>query len=483
MKIEQIAKSIPKDVMDIVSVLNGKECEAYVVGGSIRDVVMGKEPKDWDLCTNATPEEIEEMFQEKGYRLDLKGKEYGTVVVFINEEPYEITTYRTESGYEDARHPGSVGFVKNIEEDLKRRDFTINAMAYNPINNDFKDLFGGLEDLKNGVIRTVGEPKERFEEDHLRIVRALRFAIKYDFEIDEDTFKAMMECHEMVSSVSKERITNELEKILTCGKPISPMFIKSAPIVFEMIPELKPCYKFNQNNKYHKHDVYEHLLGVTDLCNTDNFIIKLAALLHDVGKPCSYVEDEFGHGHFYGHPEKSYEIVRDNVIYEDFKLTVPQMKELLELVRRHDMEIFPTEKSVKRALSKFSKEFLDDWFILKQADIDDHILPANEEPPMWTRLEDIKNIYDEVVSKNKILTTKNLAVSGTDIMNILNIRPGKEVGNCLQELLDAVIDGKVQNDYDSLVEYVSNTKGTHIETEKNEEKKNEEEEDTLEYDM
>jgi tRNA nucleotidyltransferase (CCA-adding enzyme) len=447
--LNKCTSTIPKDVLEVLRVIQSAKYEAYIVGGCVRDLVMGYNPHDWDICTNCTPDKTKEILNNANIKVTTVGIEYGTVVAMMNTQEIEVTTYRTDGQYSNNRKPDSVTYVKDITEDLSRRDFTINAMAIDPINNEFIDKFSGLEDINNKILRCIGNPNERFQEDALRILRALRFAIKYQFSIEEQTSKSMLCNRQLLDNISKERITNELLKILICKKDIRNYFLEYSDIVFQIIPELKTCYKFNQNNKYHRHDIYEHMLNVTDSCKESvDFILRLAALLHDIGKPEAYTVDSEGHGHFYGHPAISAQI-SEGIIDKRLVLTTKQKERALELIEYHDMYIANTKKSVKRALNKHGIDFMKQWFILKQADIDDHIiLPGTGWAEMVTYA---KEWTDKIMADNECFSLKKLNINGNDIMKELNLRPGKQVGFVLNKLLDMVIDEQIENEKSELL--------------------------------
>ena len=428
---------IPDDVIKLIKMLNDNGYEAYLVGGCVRDMLMGTVPHDWDMCTNATPEEIKETMKLNNvYNFD-SGIKHGTITAVLNKENYEITTYRSETGYSDGRHPDKVDFVKDIHEDLKRRDLTINALAYNPVSGELIDDYFGKCDLNMRVIKCVGDARDRFTEDSLRILRALRFAIKYQWRIDDDTAKAMHELKDELNKISKERITQELEKMLTCGKPIKHYFIEFSDIISVIIPEIKACINFDQNNKYHSHDVYEHMLYVTDYCDTTDFTIKLAALLHDIGKPDTYVTDDEGHGHFYGHPKVSRDITEE-VLRKDLRCSTEQMESILKLVEFHDMDIAKTKASVKRALNKLGETLLRKWFILKEADKLDHI--HLEDWKNDTDLDKVKETLEAVIESMDCFKITDLAIDGNYLIRELGLKPGKKIGYILKELLEKVIN-------------------------------------------
>lgn len=447
--IKKINTKIPISALNIIKIIQSYGYEAYFVGGCVRDLLLDKTPNDWDICTNAKPDEIISILKSNKYRYHTVGIEFGTVTAICKDDEYEITTYREDGDYTDNRRPDAVNFVLNIDGDLSRRDFTINAMAYDPVNNKVIDKYNGYRHLKEGKLVAVGDADKRFKEDALRILRALRFAIKYNLEIDEDTDNAMKDNYMLLYNISYERITAELEKILTCGEPVWEYFMRYDYIIGQVIPELRPCFGFDQNNKYHLHDVYEHILYVVDGCKTTKFEIKLAALLHDIGKPASYVEDAEGWGHFYGHPEVSYEISQE-VLKNRLRLTREQSERVLTLVKYHDITIANTKASVKRALNKHGEDWLKDWFILKQADMDDHIYP--KKVSWYMDIQELKNKMQQILDENACFTVKDLAINGKDLMNNLGLKPGKQIGLILNTLLNEVIDEKINNSYTELIE-------------------------------
>lgn len=425
--------------------------QLYPVGGCVRDAVAGTAPHDYDLCTNAVPARIIRILQDRQIPFHAPGIDFGTVVADVRGNTYEITSFRSERGYTDGRHPGEIVFEKDVNKDLSRRDFTINAMAYDLQSETIIDPFNGVCDLQNGIIKCVGDPFKRFQEDGLRIVRALRFAIRYGADFDGKTGKAIHESLGMLQNVSKERILMEFQKILSMNKSVSKVFMEYEDVITYLIPELKPCVHFEQNNKYHKHDVYEHLLAVTDLCQTTKFEIKMAALLHDIGKPDSYTEDEDGHGHFYGHPAVSAEIAK-GVLKTDFKgLKTEEYDRIVKLVETHDKSISSSRKSVKRFIATHGADFLDDWVVLKEADFNDHIFPS-EPPKNWfTDIPEVLRISDELVAEEACFSLKDLAVNGKDLMKELGLKPGKKIGAILQQMLEAVINEMVTNNREELL--------------------------------
>lgn len=450
--------NIPQPVIDILDLLHTKTEHAYLVGGCVRDMILGVEPHDYDICSDLSPEAASETLGTK-YQVLPKGIKFGTISVLIDGIEYEITTFRGDSKYSDGRHPDSIRFVSNIEEDLERRDFTINAMAFDIKTNTLIDPFDGKSYILLGLLRTVGNPDERFQEDGLRILRALRFAIKYDLQIEPKTKEAMLRNRNMLQSVSRERITEEFRKILTCGKPISQIFMEFSPIIAEVVPEITPCIGLDQENPYHKHDVYEHMLAVTDLCETDLFVIKMAALLHDIGKPKTKAFNEAkDHYSFHGHPEVSYEI-SIQVLSREFRCTSIENDRIVNLIRYHDTEIIPTKPCVKRWLNKFGVDFMRDWLILKTADRDDHVYPneygvVGENYPTWyPKTEEIEVVLNEILQEQSAFAIKDLAINGHDLIAI-GLKPGPKFSRYLQKCLEAVMDGTCENNHDELLKFV-----------------------------
>lgn len=458
---------LPEDVKKIFNIFDREWTPIYLVGGCVRDMLLGTTPKDYDFTVETPPENIENILRLYHIPFNAMSARYGTIVARIGNEEYEITSTRKEADYVDNRHPEEVIFGVSIEEDLKRRDFTINAMAMDSKGNII-DSFDGNKcfDLENHLIKTVGNPETRFKEDPLRIMRALRFSITKGFQLDAATQKAMVDCKDMLNNISKERITAELRKILTAGVDIQPYFANSdmMKIIKVIIPELGPCMHFEQHNKYHHQDVYNHILSVVDNCKTDKFEVKLAALLHDIGKPQTYVTDAEGWGHFYGHAKVSRDIA-ETVIDERLSLTAREKDLVLALVEHHDMEVHVTEKCARRMLNKFDRDFLSDFCILRQADRDDHVNLDPNRP--LVNLNDFMATVDEEIKKNTAVKVSDLAVRGNDLMDTFHIS-GPTVGQTLKALLDAVMDEKVTNDKDTLLAFAAQylEKDTDLEEER-----------------
>jgi tRNA nucleotidyltransferase (CCA-adding enzyme) len=328
---------IPNNILDAIKVLNDNGFEAYLVGGAIRDILMGKEPQDFDICTAATPEEIKKIFPKN---FDL-GEKFGTVATIINDEVVEITTFRKDSTYSDGRHPDSVEFSSSIVEDLERRDFTMNAIAYSP-NTGMVDPFGGLSAIENKEIKAVGNPLDRFNEDGLRIMRAVRFSSKLGFDIDKDTHSAMLECKNNLKRVSKERISSELLKILE-GKNVVNAMMSNSEIIELIIPEYKMVLECPQNNPYHVYSLEEHTLKVVEAVNSDKVLL-LSAFFHDFGKATTRIRDEKSIDRFPKHAQESEKITKE--IMKGLKFDNKTIKEVALLIRYHDSLWNPQKSTV-----------------------------------------------------------------------------------------------------------------------------------------
>lgn len=447
----KLEKRIPNAVFDIARAFNTKGFELYLVGGCVRDMALGETPHDWDMCTNATTDEILSVCKDNHYVAILTGIAHGTITIHIGDENYEVTTYRIDGDYSDGRRPDSVQFTTSLHEDLARRDFTINAMAMDPLTFHVVDDFNGVEHLKNHKLVAVGNADARLSEDALRMLRAIRFAIKYHMDMDVELQKAIHDHVSMISHVSKERITDEFRKMFATGQPVKRYFMEFRDLIGTIIPDMKPCFDFNQNNRYHIHDVYEHILYVVDYCKSNRFEIKMAALLHDIGKPDCYVTDEEGFGHFYGHPPVSHDM-SVHVLNNDFRVSTAEKERILELVRYHDMTVADTVKSVRRALSNHGEDFMRDWLILTQADRDDHVYPDGK---YKSSVEDLIPIMEHILESDMAFSVKDLNIDGNDLMKEFRLKPGKIIGEILNVLLDAVLEEKVDNEKFLLLDYAA----------------------------
>ncbi|MBQ5886697.1 MAG: HD domain-containing protein [Clostridia bacterium] len=417
--------------------------EAFIVGGCVRDALRGITPKDYDITTSALPEETKSVFRD--YRVIETGIQHGTVTVMMDGMPLEITTYRTEGTYSDNRHPDSVSFTTSLREDVARRDFTMNAIAYSPVRG-LIDYFGGAEDIRGGTIRCVGDPDTRFREDALRMMRGIRFASALGFAIEEKTAAAIRENKERISAVSAERIRVELTKLL-CGANVKNVLMNWWDVLGVVIPEILPMHGFDQRTPYHIYDVWEHTaVAVSETPPVTH--LRLSALLHDIGKPPSFFTDEKGVGHFYGHPAVSEKMAEE--ILARLKYDNVTRRRVVTLVREHDRIIEPTETAVKRALSRLTPEVFFNLLAIKRAD------NLAQSPNYRDRLETydrIESMAQDVLERNECISVATLAVNGGDLI-ALGMKPGKEIGEMLSLLLEQVIRGDLANDRDELLTYV-----------------------------
>ena len=424
---------IPDSVLELMDRLEDAGYECYCVGGCVRDAALGITPHDYDCCTAATPEEMQEIFADR--QLVLAGLKHGTVSVVTERGLVEITTFRTEGGYADSRHPDWVRFVRNLREDLARRDFTVNAMAYSP-RRGFCDPFGGQEDLKNGLLRAVGQPELRFREDALRILRGLRFAARFGFQIEEQTQKAMHTEIAGLDTLARERVLVELTGFLC--KARAEDLTNAAEILCRVIPELAPTVGFDQKNPHHHHDIFTHTVQVLERVPEEP-VLRFAALLHDIGKPAVFSLDEKGVGHFYGHAAVSAEIA-DKVL-RNLKAPNTLREEAVFLVKHH-MDIWPRdEKTARRLLSRHGLARMERLTALQMADF------GGDDAP---ELEDWLALLREVDRREGTLTLKTLAVKGQDLM-ALGMAPGPELGRTLNALLEKVLSGQLPNERDALL--------------------------------
>ena len=432
---------LPLPVARALSVLEANGYEGYIVGGCVRDSLLGRTPNDWDVTTNATPAEMKVCFD--GFRVIETGIRHGTLTVILDGMQLEITTYRNDGEYLDNRHPVQVTFSNKIEDDLSRRDFTVNAMAYHP-QKGLVDLFGGRRDLQVGIIRCVGDAKTRFEEDGLRILRAIRFASVLDFAIDDDTARAVHACRHLLSGIAAERIREEFCKLI-CGPGAVRILRDYIDVIAVFLPELNRCVGFEQNTKYHCYDVFEHTLQALELCKGDDLITRLGVLLHDVGKPLCYTEDEQG-GHFKGHAPVGVEITREVLTRLRFDNETIRRMELL--VEWHDIPLSAEKKRVKRLLQKLSDEDILRLLEIKRCDRLAHAPDFRELPP---ELAMIPLVIDEIRAEDACLSLRTLAIGGDDLI-LLGIPKGKQIGQMLQMLLDEVIEERLPNEKNALLQ-------------------------------
>ena len=446
MEERNIKIQIPEEANELIHALQRNGYEAYVVGGCVRDSILNRPVHDWDICTSATPEEMLEVFKDR--RIIPTGLKHGTITVINGEGQYEITTFRTDGEYSDNRRPDSVTFVKDLYEDLQRRDFTINAMAYND-EVGLVDPFGGMEDIDNGLIRCVGNPIDRFNEDGLRIMRAIRFSAQLDFHIEDSTHIVMSLLTRNLNNISAERISEELKKIMTSTHPSA--ILEYEGIIERIIPEFKKCVGFYQNNPYHVFTVDDHIWIALSNSEVNNLYVNLALLFHDIGKPECYTEDENGVGHFYGHPEESAKIA-DRVMRR-LKFDNYTRESVVELVKYHDAEIASTPRNIKKWLNRLGEEQFRRLLWVKEADIKAQKREYRDE--RLEKLRKIVEILEEVTfDDTTCFSLKDLAINGEDVMRIAGIEQGKEVGEWLDKALEKVIDGEMKNDREELLTWI-----------------------------
>lgn len=436
---------IPANVQYLIDILEEDGYEACVVGGCVRDSFLDKQPNDWDICTSAKPEEVIDLLDcYENIEVILTGLKHGTITAHVNGENYEITTYRIDGEYSDNRRPDSVMFVDNISKDLSRRDFTINAMAYN-CHGGIVDPFCGYGDLDNKVIRCVGDPDDRFREDALRILRALRFAATYGFRIEEGTAAAIHRNKYLLNNIAAERIQSELCKML-CGKGVLDILLEYKDVMTVIVPELKTCIGFEQNNRFHKYTVYDHIAHAVANYKGTDISIKISLLLHDIGKPECYSEDDNG-GHFYGHGVSSMRIAKN--VMDRLKFDNKTKSEVADLVLYHDADIYPGVRTVKRWLNKIGPDLLDKLVFVKLADLEAH--SEINRADRRDKILGIKLIAKDIVNKQQCFTLKDLAINGFVIMEHLGVPSGPKVGEVLNHLLDKVLDGDIENDLNALM--------------------------------
>ena len=443
---------IPNNIMYALNKLNKAGYPSYVVGGCVRDSLLKIAPHDFDITTKAKPEEIKEVFKDNKI-INPGGEKHGTVSLYYNKEIIEITTFRLDSEYDDHRHPNNVIFTDDLRQDLERRDFTINAMAYS-IDDKLYDYFGGKKDLNNKIIRAVGDPYKRFKEDALRILRALRFSSTLGFKIENETKEAMVALKDTLNMISKERIREELNKMI-----VGPGFKANAldkdlrQILGVIIPELEPTFDFDQKNKYHPNDLYTHTINVVGSAKND-YIIKIAALLHDLGKvTCKQVEFKDGKEiyHFIGHPDESANIAE--IILKRLKYSNEEIQNIVFLVRYHDYILSDKIKNTKRLLAKIPQKNVDYLFDallnLKEADRDDHTLLTPQ-----IDYDTIRHNFIQIKESNACFTLKSLEVNGHDLISLGF--EGKQIGIILNDILTLVINEKIENNKDDIISYIKN---------------------------
>ena len=420
--------NIPQKAEQILHILNEAGYEAYVVGGCVRDSILDRVPGDWDITTSALPEQVKELF----HRTVDTGIQHGTVTVMMGKEGFEVTTYRVDGEYHDGRHPDAVTFTRSLEEDLKRRDFTINAMAYHP-EHGLVDLFGGMEDINRKIIRCVGDPVERFTEDALRIMRAVRFAGQLGFSIEEKTKQAASKLASNLEKISAERIETEIRKLLLSNHPELLRTAYELGITEVVLPEFDAIMQTEQNTPHHFTNVGEHTLKALELIPA-NKVLRYTMLLHDMGKPKMKTTDENGRDHFKGHGEESERIA--NEVLHRLKMDNDTIKKVTKLVKWHDVRTQPTPKAVRKAMNKLGEELYPLLLQVQYADTMAQSTYQREEK--LERIHKVKVIYEQIIEEKQCFSIRNLAVNGKDLIAI-GVTQGKQIGEILNILLEDVI--------------------------------------------
>lgn len=438
----------PAFAKTIINTFEKEGFEIYIVGGAVRDVLMGKDVDDWDFTTNATPEQMLKLFPDAFY-----DNSFGTVGITDNSSPnpYEVTTFRFEHGYSDKRRPDKVTWGKSLEDDLKRRDFTINALALKKNGDDEYELidkFNGKKDIDNKLVRAVGDPQERFSEDALRMMRAIRIASELNFSIEKETFEAIKQNATLINKIAKERVSQELLKILASPNPYEGIvMLKDSGLMEEILPELTKAFGVEQKSpgRHHIYDVGTHSLNSLKECKSEDPIVRFATLIHDIGKPLTYKKLDTGVITFYNHEVVGAKIAKR--IAERLRFSKKQTAKLIKLVRWHQFTVdeHQTDSAIRRFIRRVGKDEIDDMLALRTADR----LGGGAKETSW-RLEDFKKRIVEV--QKEPFSVHDLKIDGKDVMKTLDIKPGPEVGKILESLFKKVLDKKAPNEKNALLE-------------------------------
>jgi len=433
---------IPPYVMGCMTTLKTAGFEAYLVGGAVRDFLTGTNPVDFDLATDATPDQMLDVFS--GRKVVTSGIKHGTLTVIVNRKAVEITTFRIEGIYTDNRRPDSVTFSRSLEEDVLRRDFTINSLAMDS-NGQVLDFTGGIDDIRSGIVRAVGDPDQRFSEDALRIMRALRFASVLCFSIENNTGKSLVKCRDLLRNIAIERVWHELSG-LVCGKDVRRVMDEYFDVFALIIPEIIPMHHFEQHSPYHRYDVWQHTLRVME-GTPPVAVLRFAAMFHDIGKPSTFTLGPDGIGHFYGHENAGSTIAADVLIR--LKCDSKTRVAVLDLVSLHCVPIDPDEKMIKRRLNQHGKSLVGQLLELKLADVS-----AQAETLAYRKdvVRQTMKMTAEIIEKGECFSISDLAVNGNDLIG-LGMNPGKEVGDILVILLEKVIQKEISNEKDVLLAY------------------------------
>lgn len=434
-------KKIPGGALKILSTLKEKGYQAYLVGGCIRDLILGIPVEEWDITTSAKPDEVAGLFT----KVIPTGVEYGTVTILLSDGEYEVTTFRSDERYVDGRHPANVTFTDDIHKDLSRRDFTMNALAYDPESKELIDDWGGQKDLKNKLIRAIGNPIERFSEDGLRSVRACRFAARLEFKIEKETLAAILKTIKITKKVAPERIHDELMKMLAADKPsIGFELMRESGLLKLIMPELEDCYAVEQPRKFHKYDVYWHSLYSCDAADPSNLALRLAALLHDISKPAC--KEGF---HFYNHDQQGAGVAEE--MLRRLRFSNDDIAKVSNLIKNHmfNYESSWSDAAIRRFMRRVGVENLEDLFALRVADTQ-----AMEREIDDAYLQELKGRIQKVIEEEQALHIKDLKVDGKDVMKILKIKPGPKVGEVLNALLEKVLDDPKLNQRETLLKLI-----------------------------
>lgn len=442
---------LPEHVNQIIHRLQSEGYAAYAVGGCVRDSILGRVPQDWDITTSAHPQEVKALFS---HTIDT-GIRHGTVTVMLDRKGYEVTTYRIDGEYEDCRHPKEVIFTDNLLEDLQRRDFTINAMAYNE-DAGLVDAFCGAADLKQGIIRCVGEPHDRFREDALRMLRAVRFAAQLGFAIDERTREAVRDLSGAIAKVSAERIQMELAKLLLSGHPDELRTACELGLTAVFLPELDRMMLTAQRNKHHCYSVGEHTLHTLREVPPDK-VLRLTMLLHDVAKPVCISEDEKGQNHFHGHPEEGARLARE--ILRRLKLDNDTVDSVCRLIRYHDERPPLTERTVRRLASRIGPEWMEALAKVKKADVLGQSMYRRQEKLAY--VDQLIGIYRSLAARQQCMKRSDLAINGRDLI-AMGMQQGRELGDMLDTLFERVLDEPELNTREKLLVLAHNIQTSHI---------------------
>lgn len=436
--------NISAEAKTAIEILESNNHKAYLAGGCVRDLIMGKVPHDWDIASSAEPGETREIFEKAGFRTICTGISHGTVTVVINRTNLEITTFRRDSGYSDHRRPDSVEFVKTPQEDVKRRDFTVNGILYNP-SEGILDFTDGISDINKGVIRCIGDPDERFSEDALRIMRAMRFASVLGFTIDKETSDSMIRNRNLLNEISQERKASELTKLLL-GKDVKFILYEYSTVLAAVIPEIRYMIGFDQNNPHHCYDVWIHTIEAVAAVPPDP-VLRLTMLLHDIGKPASCTMDSYGIYHFYNHPGKSAAMARNILSYLKYPGDI--IEKVCTLITYHDFRFPPDRKNVKKLLNRIGEDNFRKLLEVRRADI-------SAQDPHYTKekfelLEETGRVLDKVIEENQCFTLRDLKINGRDLLDT-GFAQGRQLGYVLDTLLTMVINEELPNDREILLE-------------------------------